>query len=202
MNDEIKRKMKQTTTAPTEEEQAITAHQKQAITTKITRIDNLTGEIIDEKQEYKSTVKREKGTFYNGSPEELIRFINIICNNKYKKEILEYIITNIKYSNEFSFEKKWLNTYFPANKIKHFYTSFKFLIDNRIVFKTTKRNTYTLNVQLFNRMSLDKALKLYQEQFGETNEEEINIFTFCLKKAQLLNKKQKQELIEILKKDL
>lgn len=202
MNDKIKRKMKQTTSKLTDEEIAVQKYQKKAVLKTTQEVDQTTGEILKETKTYNSQDKREKGTFYNGSPEELIRFTNIICNNKYKKEILEYIITNIKYSNEFSFDKKWLNTYFPANKIKHFYTSFKFLIDNKIVFKTTKRNTYTLNVQLFNRMSLDRALKLYQEQFGETNEEEINIFTFCLKKAQLLNKKQKQELIEILKKDL
>ena len=51
-------------------------------------------------------------------------------------------------------------------------------------------------------MSVKEAIKLAQEQFPEEGGERINRFTFTLKQAQLLTKKQKRDLIEILKKDL
>lgn len=202
MNDEIKRKMKQTTSKLTDEEIAVQKYQKKAVLKTTQEVDQTTGEILKETKTYNSQDKREKGSFFTSTPEDFIKFINVICNNKYKKQIIEYIITNIKWNNEFSFDKKWLSEYFPANNIKNFYKNLKVLTENKIVFKTNKKNIYTLNVYLYCKMSVKEAIKLAQEQFPEEGGERINRFTFTLKQAQLLTKKQKRDLIEILKKDL
>lgn len=158
------------------------------------------GEIVREETKTIQGERREKGTFFQSDPEEFIRFINEFGYRKEIKLIFEYIISNINYSNEFSFDKKWLNTNFP--NINKFYTYRKKLEDTKWIFKTTKRNVYTLNVQLFNRMTAKKAFELYKTQFKEDYDKDINTFMYMSKMAQNLNKTEIKQLIKQLQNHL
>ena len=157
------------------------------------------GEIVREETKTIQGERREKGTFYQGDPEELIRIINYI-KRKEERLMFEYIISNINYANEFSFDKKWLNTNFP--NVNKFYAVRKKLEDNKWIFKTTKRNVYTLNVQLFNRMTPKKAFELYKTQFKEDYDKDVNTFMYMSKMAQNLNKSEIKQLIKQLQEHL
>ena len=157
------------------------------------------GEIVREEIKTIQGERREKGTFYQGDPEELIRIINYI-KRKEERLMFEYIISNINYANEFSFDKKWLNTNFP--NINKFYAVRKRLEDNKWIFKTTKRNVYTLNVQLFNSMTPKKAFELYKTQFKEDYNKDVNTFMYMSKMAQNLNKSEIKQLIKQLQEHL
>lgn len=161
---------------------------------------NQDGEVIKEETKTIQGERREKGTFFQSDPEEFIRFINEFGYRKEIKLIFEYIISNINYSNEFSFDKKWLNTNFP--NINKFYTYRKKLEDTKWIFKTTRRNVYTLNVQLFNRMTAKKAFELYKTQFEESFDKDINTFMYMSKMAQNLNKTEIKQLIKQLENHL
>lgn len=161
------------------------------------------GEIFKETTETKQGTRREKGTFYQGDPEELIRFIQEFGKKQNNmSKIFEYIISNINYANEFSFDKKWLNTNFPKDNIKNFYNYIRKLEKNKWIFKTTKKNVYTLNVQFFNRMTPKKAFDLYKEQFNEDFDKDINTYMYMSKMAQKLNKEQIKSLIKQLENHL
>ena len=90
------------------------------------------GEIVREETKTIQGERREKGTFFQSDPEEFIRFIDTFFKRKEERMIFEYIVSNINYSNEFSFDKKWLNTNFP--KIK------KDLSEQKIISNNHKNN--------------------------------------------------------------
>lgn len=175
-------------------------YKKTTPTFKRTTEFNQDGEVIKEETKTIQGERREKGTFFQSDPEEFIRFINEFGYRKEIKLIFEYIISNINYSNEFSFDKKWLNTNFP--NINKFYTYRKKLEDTKWIFKTTRRNVYTLNVQLFNRMTAKKAFELYKTQFEENFDKDINTFMYMSKMAQNLNKNEIKQLIKQLENHL
>lgn len=175
-------------------------YKKTTPTFKRTTEFNQDGEVIKEETKTIQGERREKGTFFQSDPEEFIRFINEFGYRKEIKLIFEYIISNINYSNEFSFDKKWLNTNFP--NINKFYTYRKKLEDTKWIFKTTRRNVYTLNVQLFNRMTAKKAFELYKTQFEENFDKDINTFMYMSKMAQNLNKTEIKQLIKQLENHL
>lgn len=161
---------------------------------------NQDGEILKEETKTIQGERREKGTFFQSDPEEFIRFINTFFKRKEERLIFEYIVSNINYSNEFSFDQKWLNTNFP--KTNKFYIVRKKLEDDNWIFKTTKKNVYTLNVQLFNRMTAKKAFELYKTQFKENYDKDINTFMYMSKMAQNLNKTEIKQLIKQLQNHL
>lgn len=158
------------------------------------------GEIVREETKTIQGERREKGTFFQSDPEEFIRFINTFFKRKEERLIFEYIVSNINYSNEFSFDKKWLNINFP--KINKFYLVRKKLEDDKWIFKTTKKNIYTFNVQLFNRMTPKKAFDLYKIQFKENYDKDINTFMYMSKMVQTLNKSEIKQLINQLQNHL
>ena len=161
---------------------------------------NQDGEILKEETKTLQGERREKGTFFQSDPEEFIRFINAFFKRKEERLIFEYIVSNINYSNEFSFDKKWLNTNFKD--VHNFNTYRRKLEKDRWIFKTSKKNVYTLNVQLFNRMTAKKAFELYKTQFEGNFDKDINVFMYISKIAQNLNKAETEQLINQLQKHL
>lgn len=144
--------------------------------------------------------RREKGTFFQSDPEEFIRFINTFFKRKEERLIFEYIVSNINYANEFSFDKKWTDSNFKD--IRNFNRYRLKLEKDNWIFKTTKKNVYTLNVQLFNRMTAKKAFDLYKIQFKEDFNKNINTFMYVSKMAQNLNKTEIKQLIKQLENHL
>ena len=158
------------------------------------------GEIVREETRTVQGERREKGTFFQSDPEEFIRFINTFFKRKEERLIFEYIVSNINYSNEFSFDKKWLKTNFKD--ICNFNKYRRKLEKEKWIFKTTKKNVYTFNVQLFNRMTPKKAFDLYKIQFKENYDKVINTFMYMSKMVQPLNKTEIKQLIKQLQNHL
>ena len=145
------------------------------------------GVVVREETKTIQGERREKGTFFQSDPEEFIRFINTFFKRKEERLIFEYIVSNINYSNEFSFDKKWIDSNFKD--IRNFNRYRLKLEKDNWIFKTTKKNVYTLNVQLFNRMTAKKAFELYKIQFKEDFNKNINTFMYMSKMAQKQTKK-------------
>ena len=158
------------------------------------------GVVVREETKTIQGERREKGTFFQSDPEEFIRFINTFFKRKEERLIFEYIVSNINYSNEFSFDKKWIDSNFKD--IRNFNRYRLKLEKDNWIFKTTKRNVYTLNVQLFNRMTAKKAFDLYRTQFKEDFNKNINTFMYMSKMAQNLNKNEIKQLIKQLENHL
>ena len=175
-------------------------YKKTTPTFKRTTEFNQDGEVIKEETKTIQGERREKGTFFQSDPEEFIRFINAFFKRKEERLIFEYIISNINYANEFSFDKKWLSSNFKD--IHNFNRYRRKLEKDKWIFKTTKRNVYTLNVQLFNRMTAKKAFELYKTQFEENFDKDINTFMYMSKMAQNLNKNEIKQLIKQLQNHL
>lgn len=175
-------------------------YKKTTPTFKRTTEFNQDGEVIKEETKTIQGERREKGTFFQSDPEEFIRFINAFFKRKEERLIFEYIISNINYANEFSFDKKWLSSNFKD--IHNFNRYRRKLEKDKWIFKTTKRNVYTLNVQLFNRMTAKKAFELYKIQFEENFDKDINTFMYMSKMAQNLNKSEIKQLIKQLQNHL
>lgn len=194
MNEEMNEKIKK----QNEKEQY--KYKKTTPTFKRTTEFNQNGEVIKEETKTIQGERREKGTFFQSDPEEFIRFINTFFKRKEERLIFEYIISNINYANEFSFDKKWLSSNFKD--IHNFNRYRRKLEKDKWIFKTTKRNVYTLNVQLFNRMTAKKAFELYKIQFEETFNKDINTFMYMSKMAQNLNKSEIKQLIKQLQNHL
>ena len=175
-------------------------YKKTTPTFKRTTEFNQDGEVIKEETKTIQGERREKGTFFQSDPEEFIRFINAFFKRKEERLIFEYIISNINYANEFSFDKKLLSSNFKD--IHNFNRYRRKLEKDKWIFKTTKRNVYTLNVQLFNRMTAKKAFELYKIQFEENFDKDINTFMYMSKMAQNLNKSEIKQLIKQLQNHL
>ena len=158
------------------------------------------GVVVREETKTIQGERREKGTFFQSDPEEFIRFINTFFKRKEERMMFEYIISNINYSNEFSFDKKWICSNFKD--IRNFNRYRLKLEKDSWIFKTTKKNVYTLNVQLFNRMTAKKAFDLYKIQFKEDFNKNINTFMYLSKMAQNLNKTEIKQLIKQLENHL
>lgn len=158
------------------------------------------GVVVREETKTIQGERREKGTFFQSDPEEFIRFINTFFKRKEERLIFEYIVSNINYSNEFSFDKKWID--FNFKDIRNFNRYRLKLEKDNWIFKTTKKNVYTLNVQLFNRMTAKKAFDLYKIQFKEDFNKNINTFMYMSKMAQNLNKSEIKQLIKQLENHL
>lgn len=158
------------------------------------------GEIVREETKTIQGERREKGTFFQSDPEEFVRFINTFFKRKEERLIFEYIVSNINYSNEFSFNKKWLSANFKDTRN---FNRYRLKLEkDKWIFKTTKKNVYTLNVQLFNRMTARKAFELYKTQFREDFDKDINTFMYLSKIAQNLNKTEIKQLIKQLENHL
>ena len=158
------------------------------------------GVVVREETKTIQGERREKGTFFQSDPEEFIRFINTFFKRKEERLIFEYIVSNINYSNEFSFDKKWIDSNFKD--IRNFNRYRLKLEKDNWIFKTTKKNVYTLNVQLFNRMTAKKAFELYKIQFKEDFNKNINTFMYMSKMAQNLTKTEIKQLIKQLENHL
>ena len=158
------------------------------------------GVVVREETKTIQGERREKGTFFQSDPEEFIRFINTFFKRKEERLIFEYIVSNINYSNEFLFDKKWID--FNFKDIRNFNRYRLKLEKDNWIFKTTKKNVYTLNVQLFNRMTAKKAFDLYKIQFKEDFNKNINTFMYMSKMAQNLNKSEIKQLIKQLENHL
>lgn len=167
---------------PDEEKEKLNKFEKQGITEIKQRYDQNTGEVLSVETTYNSNIKRKRGTFYVGSPEELARLCMFNKKNRAIGKMLTYIINTVNWNNEFSFDKSFIESY--GKHDEYFYKDRKFLLENKYIFKKdSKKNVFTLNVELFSRGNAYTTSQLYQEQFGEE-----------------LNQDSKQELAKIKKK--
>ena len=101
MNEELK---KANESLPAEEKEQLQKYQKKGITKITQSVDQESGEVLTTETTYNSEMKRKKGTFYVGNPEELTRLLSFNKNRAVNK-MLVYIINTVNWNNEFSFEK-------------------------------------------------------------------------------------------------
>ena len=197
MDEEIKRTYN---SLPEEEKEQLQKYQKKGITKVTQSVDQETGEILSTETTYSSEKKRVKGTFGISSPEEIIRLAKQ-HKTRAINTMLPYFIDNMKWNNEFSFDKKFISTY-GENKNGRFYIDRKYLLDNQYIFnKPGKKNRFTLNVNLLFRGPIYKAAELYEEQFGEElNQDSKSELTKIKKKVTKLSKEDIKKLIEDLQK--
>lgn len=199
MNEELKKSYE---TLPQEEKEQLQKYQKKGIAKITQSVDQESGEILSTETTYSSENKRIKGTFGITSPEEIIRLTQ---QSKVRaiNTMLAYIINIMDWNNEFSFDKKFINSY-GEHKSDRFYTDRKYLIENKYIFnKPGKKNRFTLNVNLFFRGPLYKATELYQEQFEEELNQDSKLELIKIKKkATKLTKEDIKNLIEDLQKML
>ena len=146
-------------------------------------------------------MKRKKGTFYVGNPEELTRLLSFNKNRAVNK-MLVYIINTVNWNNEFSFEKNYIQSYGKGKN--KFYEDRKYLLDNKFIFnKLGKKNIYTLNVELFSRGNAYVTSQLYEEQFGEELSQDSKLeLAKIKKKVTKLSKEDIKKLIKDLEKML
>ena len=79
MNEELK---KANESLPAEEKEQLQKYQKKGITKITQSVDQNSGEILSTETTYSSEMKRKKGTFYVGNPEELTRVLSFNKKNK------------------------------------------------------------------------------------------------------------------------
>ena len=199
MNEEFK---KANESLPAEEKEQLQKYQKKGITKVTQSVDQETGEILSTETTYSSEKKRVKGTFGISDPEEIIRLTR---QSKIRaiNTMLAYVIDTIDWNNEFSFDKKFINSY-GEHKSDRFFTDRKYLLENKYIFnKPGKKNRFTLNVNLLFRGPIYKAAELYEEQFGEEMNQDSKLeLSKIKKKATKLSKEDIKKLIEDLKKML
>lgn len=198
MNEELK---KANESLPAEEKEQLQKYQKKGITKITQSVDQISGEILSTETTYSSEMKRKKGTFYVGNPEELTRLLSFNKNRAVNK-MLVYIINTVNWNNEFSFEKNYIQSY--GKGINKFYEDRKYLLDNKFIFnKLGKKNIYTLNVELFSRGNAYVTSQLYEEQFGEELSQDSKLeLAKIKKKVTKLSKEDIKKLIEDLEKML
>ena len=198
MNEEFK---KANESLPAEEKEQLQKYQKKGITKITQSVDQNSGEILSTETTYSSEIKRKKGTFYVGNPEELTRLLSFNKNRAVNK-MLVYIINTVNWNNEFSFEKNYIQSY--GKGINKFYEDRKYLLDNKFIFnKLGKKNIYTLNVELFSRGNAYVTSQLYEEQFGEELSQDSKLeLAKIKKKVTKLSKEDIKKLIEDLEKML
>lgn len=198
MNEEFK---KANESLPAEEKEQLQKYQKKGITKITQSVDQESGEVLSTETTYSSEMKRKKGTFYVGNPEELTRLLSFNKNRAVNK-MLVYIINTVNWNNEFSFEKNYIQSY--GKGINKFYEDRKYLLDNKFIFnKLGKKNIYTLNVELFSRGNAYVTSQLYEEQFGEELSQDSKIeLAKIKKKVTKLSKEDIKKLIADLEKML
>ena len=195
MNEDFK---KANESLPAEEKEQLQKYQKKGITKITQSVDQESGEVLSTETTHSSEMKRKKGTFDVGNPEELTRLLSFNKNRAVNK-MLVYIINTVNWNNEFSFEKNYIQSY--GKGINKFYEDRKYLLDNKFIFnKLGKKNIYTLNVELFSRGNAYVTSQLYEEQFGEELSQDSKIeLAKIKKKATKLSKEDIKKLIEDLK---
>lgn len=198
MNEEFK---KANESLPAEEKEQLQKYQKKGITKITQSVDQESGEVLSTETTYSSEMKRKKGTFYVGNPEELTRLLSFNKNRAVNK-MLVYIINTVNWNNEFSFEKNYIQSY--GKGINKFYEDRKYLLDNKFIFnKLGKKNIYTLNVELFSRGNAYVTSQLYEEQFGEELSQDSKLeLAKIKKKVTKLSKEDIKKLIADLEKML
>lgn len=198
MNEDFK---KANESLPAEEKEQLQKYQKKGITKITQSVDQESGEVLSTETTYSSEMKRKKGTFYVGNPEELTRLLSFNKNRAVNK-MLVYIINTVNWNNEFSFEKNYIQSY--GKGINKFYEDRKYLLDNKFIFnKLGKKNIYTLNVELFSRGNAYVTSQLYEEQFGEELSQDSKLeLAKIKKKVTKLSKEDIKKLIEDLEKML
>lgn len=198
MNEELKKAYE---TLPQEEKEKLQKYQKKGITKIVQSVDQESGEVLSTETTYSSEMKRKKGTFYVGNPEELTRLLSFNKNRAVNK-MLVYIINTVNWNNEFSFEKNFIQSY--GKGVNKFYEDRKYLLDNKFIFnKLGKKNVYTLNVELFSRGNAYVTSQLYEEQFGEELSQDSKIeLAKIKKKVTKLSKEDIKKLIQDLEKML
>lgn len=198
MNEEFK---KANESLPAEEKEQLQKYQKKGITKITQSVDQESGEVLTTETTYNSEMKRKKGTFYVGNPEELTRLLSFNKNRAVNK-MLVYIINTVNWNNEFSFEKNYIQSYGKGKN--KFYEDRKYLLDNKFIFnKLGKKNIYTLNVELFSRGNAYVTSQLYEEQFGEELSQDSKLeLAKIKKKVTKLSKEDIKKLIKDLEKML
>ena len=198
MNEELK---KANESLPAEEKEQLQKYQKKGITKITQSVDQESGEVLTTETTYNSEMKRKKGTFYVGNPEELTRLLSFNKNRAVNK-MLVYIINTVNWNNEFSFEKNYIQSYGKGKN--KFYEDRKYLLDNKFIFnKLGKKNIYTLNVELFSRGNAYVTSQLYEEQFGEELSQDSKLeLAKIKKKVTKLSKEDIKKLIQDLEKML
>ena len=198
MNEEFK---KANESLPAEEKEQLQKYQKKGITKITQSVDQESGEVLTTETTYNSEMKRKKGTFYVGNPEELTRLLSFNKNRAVNK-MLVYIINTVNWNNEFSFEKNYIQSYGKGKN--KFYEDRKYLLDNKFIFnKLGKKNIYTLNVELFSRGNAYVTSQLYEEQFGEDLSQDSKLeLAKIKKKVTKLSKEDIKKLIKDLEKML
>lgn len=198
MNEELKKAYE---TLPQEEKEQLQKYQKKGITKIVQSVDQESGEVLSTETTYSSEIKRKKGTFYVGNPEELTRLLSFNKNRAVNK-MLVYIINTVNWNNEFSFEKNFIQSY--GKGVNKFYEDRKYLLDNKFIFnKLGKKNVYTLNVELFSRGNAYVTSQLYEEQFGEELSQDSKLeLAKIKKKVTKLSKEDIKKLIQDLEKML
>lgn len=198
MNEELKKAYE---TLPQEEKEQLQKYQKKGITKIVQSVDQESGEVLSTETTYSSEMKRKKGTFYVGNPEELTRLLSFNKNRAVNK-MLVYIINTVNWNNEFSFEKNFIQSY--GKGVNKFYKDRKYLLDNKFIFnKLGKKNVYTLNVELFSRGNAYVTSQLYEEQFGEELSQDSKLeLAKIKKKVTKLSKEDIKKLIQDLEKML
>ena len=183
-----------------EEKEQLKKYQKKGITKITQSVDQESGEILFSETTYNSEIKRKKGTFYVGSPEELARLCSFNKKNRAISKMLTYIINVVNWNNEFSFDKTFIESYNGAET--RFYQDRRYLLENKYIFvKPNKKNVYTLNVELFSRGNAYITSQLYEEQFGEELSQDSKLeLSKIKKKASKLAKEDIKKLIEDLQK--
>ena len=198
MNEDFK---KANESLPAEEKEQLQKYQKKGITKITQSVDQESGEVLSTETTYSSEMKRKKGTFYVGNPEELTRLLSFNKNRAVNK-MLVYIINTVNWNNEFSFEKNYIQSY--GKGVNKFYEDRKYLLDNKFIFnKLGKKNVYTLNVELFSRGNAYVTSQLYEEQFGEELSQDSKLeLAKIKKKVTKLSKEDIKKLIQDLEKML
>ena len=198
MNEEFK---KANESLPAEEKEQLQKYQKKGVTKITQSVDQESGELLSTETTYSSEMKRKKGTFYVGNPEELTRLLSFNKNRAVNK-MLVYIINTVNWNNEFSFEKNYIQSYGKGKN--KFYEDRKYLLDNKFIFnKLGKKNIYTLNVELFSRGNAYVTSQLYEEQFGEELSQDSKLeLAKIKKKVTKLSKEDIKKLIKDLEKML
>lgn len=198
MNEDFK---KANESLPAEEKEQLQKYQKKGITKITQSVDQESGEVLTTETTYNSEMKRKKGTFYVGNPEELTRLLSFNKNRAVNK-MLVYIINTVNWNNEFSFEKNYIQSYGKGKN--KFYEDRKYLLDNKFIFnKLGKKNIYTLNVELFSRGNAYVTSQLYEEQFGEELSQDSKLeLAKIKKKVTKLSKEDIKKLIKDLEKML
>lgn len=199
MNEDFK---KANESLPIEEKEQVQKYQKKGITKITQSVDQNSGEILSTETTYSSEMKRKKGTFYVGNPEELTRVLSFNKKNRAISKMLVYVVNSVNWNNEFSFDKNFIESY--GGHDEYFYKDRKYLLENKFIFsKQDKKNIYTLNVELFSRGNAYVTSQLYEEQFGEELSQDSKLeLSKIKKKVTKLSKEDIKKLIEDLQKML